>query len=76
MSTGNVIKCTCCGDDVEEAQSYIDPDLTTPVCPECKVNLRYAQSYLCRRDPKGVSHTGMHGPREKPGPWVDHYPSK
>ncbi len=61
MSTGNVIKCTCCGDDVEEEKSYVDLDMESPVCPECKVNLRYAQATLC-------------GPREQPGPWVDHFP--
>jgi hypothetical protein len=73
--SGNVVKCGCCQADVEEEQTFVDPDLEVPVCPECKINLRYAQSMLCKRDPQGVSHTGMHGPHEQSGPWKDHYPS-
>ncbi len=46
MSTGNVIKCGCCSDDVDEGVARIDPDLTTPVCPECLTSLRWAQAYL------------------------------
>ena len=73
--SNNLVKCGCCGGDAEEEQCRIDADLEVLVCPVCIINLRYAQANLCRRDPQGVSHTGMHGPREKPGPWKDHYPN-
>lgn len=66
---GHVIECQCCGDDVEEDQVFVDTDLNEPVCPLCKVNLRWAQAQLRRRTTKGVSITGIHGPQEQPIPW-------
>ena len=44
--SGQLIKCSCCQDPVDEAKAYVDPDLKTPVCPECKVGLRWAQAWL------------------------------
>jgi hypothetical protein len=44
--TAHTIKCTCCGDDTDEAKAYTDPDLRTPVCEECKLALRWAQARL------------------------------
>lgn len=44
--TAHLIPCSCCGDETDETKAYVDPDLQTPVCPECKTNLRWAQAYL------------------------------
>ncbi len=70
MSTINLIKCGCCGDDVEEEKTFMDPDLEKPVCVVfCKEALRWAHAQLRRRTPNGVSITGIHGRREAPILW-------
>ena len=44
--SNNVIKCACCGKDVEEEAAHVDPDLELPVCAPCKTDLRWAQAWL------------------------------
>ncbi len=71
MSTGHVIPCGCCTADMSEDNIYVDPDLNTPVCPACKVNLNWAAATLRRRTPAPtvVSIYGMHREGEKAIHW-------
>ena len=66
----HMVKCACCGDDVEETLTGKDPDTEGPVClAYCKNALQWAHAHLRRKTSNGVSITGIHGPREKPLPW-------
>ncbi len=68
MSTA-VVKCACCGDDTEEGLTRKDPDLGVVCLAHCYSALQWAHAHLRRKTPKGVSITGIHGPREQPIPW-------
>ncbi len=69
MSTANLAKCGCCGDDGDEETLTMDIDLDTRVCPACRISLQWAHAQLRRRTTTGISITGIHGPREKPVPY-------
>lgn len=69
MSTSNVVKCACCGDDVEEEKTATDADLGVVCVAFCKSALQWAHAHLRRRTPQGVSIYGMRSEQEQPIPW-------
>ncbi len=58
--TAHIIPCSCCQDPTDEETAYVDPDLKTPVCPECKTNLRWAAARLNEKR-NGESLYGIQG---------------
>ncbi len=58
--TAHLIPCSCCRGDTDEETAYVDPDLKTPVCPSCKVDLRWAHARLCEKR-NGVPLYGIEG---------------
>lgn len=43
-----IIKCGCCGDDVEETKATRDSETQDLVCPECRKDLRNAKAILAQ----------------------------